>query len=158
AAFGSAYGLAVDSFALFCLGVAGWGINNAFVQQYRFAAAESVASAFASRAISLVQLGAIAGAVFGPLLATTGQRWFAAHEYMGAMLAIGVMQIVAMALFAALREPTPSDGAADAAHERSLRAIVAQPAYLVAMAASVVGYGVMNLIMTATPLSMYVYD
>jgi len=42
--------------------------------------------------------------------------------------------------------------------ERPLREIVAQPAYLVAMAASVVGYGVMNLVMTATPLSMHVHD
>src|SRR5262245_8604533 len=65
----SAYGLYVDSFALFCIGIGGWGVNNAFVQQYRFAAAESVATPLASRAISLVLLGAIGGAIFGPLLA-----------------------------------------------------------------------------------------
>jgi MFS family permease len=139
-----------------CIG--GWGVNNAFVQQYRFAAAESVETPFASRAISLVLLGAIGGAVLGPLLATTGAHWVASHEYMGAMLAIGALQVVAIGLFAAFREPLSSDGSTDVAHERPLRDIVAQPTYLVAMAASIVGYGVMNLVMTATPLSMHVYD
>jgi MFS family permease len=156
--FGSAYGLYTGSFTLFCVGIGAWGVNNAFVQQYRFAAAESVAPTFASRAISFVLLGAIGGAICGPALATVGQHWIAAHEYMGAMLAIGGLQLVAIVLFGAFREPVPTDDAPTPAHERPLPAIVAQPTYLVAMAASVVGYGVMNLVMTATPLSMHVYD
>jgi MFS family permease len=154
----SAYGLYVESFVLFCLGVGLYGVNNAFVQQYRFAAAESVANELTSRAISLVLLGAIGGAFFGPLLATVGQDWVAAHLYMGSMLAIGVLQGVVTALLFGLTEPvTAAAGAQDSA-ERALRSIVVQPTYLVAMAASVVGYGVMTLVMTATPLSMHVHD
>jgi len=157
-AFVSAYGLYADSFVLFCVGIGAWGVNNAFVQQYRFAAAESVSAAFASRAISFVLLGAIGGAICGPALATAGQNLISQHEYMGAMLAIGALQLVAILLFAAFREPSPADTPLTAARGRSLREIVMQPTYLVAMAASVVGYGVMNLVMTATPLSMHVYD
>jgi len=158
AGFISAYGLYVASFALFCVGVGLYGVNNAFVQQYRFAAAESVAAPFASRAISLVLLGAIGGAFFGPAIATAGLDWSASHAYLGSMLAIGVLQAIATVLLSLLREPAPAADQSTAAAERSLRTVVLQPAYLVAMFASVVGYGVMNLVMTATPLSMHVHD
>jgi MFS family permease len=154
----SAYGLYIDSFVLFCVGVGLYGVNNAFVQQYRFAAAESVANKFASRAISLVLLGAIGGAFFGPLLATVGQHWAPAHLYMGSMVAISALQGCVMALLLGLEEPVSTAVVAEQPAERALRSIVAQPTYLVAMLASVVGYGVMNLVMTATPLSMHVYD
>src|SRR6185436_4269324 len=46
----AAYALETESFALFCVGVGLYGVNNAFVQQYRFAAAESVAAPGAGRA------------------------------------------------------------------------------------------------------------
>jgi MFS family permease len=158
AGFVSAYGLYVASFAWFCIGVGLYGVNNAFVQQYRFAAAESVAAPLASRAISLVLLGAIGGAFFGPAIATAGLDWSASHAYLGSMLAIGGLQAIATLLLSGLREPAPAADHSPAAAERSLRTVVLQPTYLVAMFASVVGYGVMNLVMTATPLSMHVYD
>ena len=158
AGFVSAYGLYVESFALFCTGIGLYGVNNAFVQQYRFAAAESVVPPLAGRAISLVLLGAIGGAFCGPMLATVGLSWSASHAYLGSMLAVGTLQGVAMILLLCLDEPNPIAATSKSAPERSLRAIVLQPAYLVAMLASVVGYGVMNLIMTATPLSMHVHD
>jgi MFS family permease len=158
AGFTSAYGLYVGSFVCFCAGVGLYGVNNAFVQQYRFAAAESVEYGFASRAISLVLLGAIGGAFCGPLLATIGQDWIVAHVYMGSMLAIGALQVLAGLLLTGLAEPNPASDESKTGPERSLVAIVLQPVYLVAMLASVVGYGVMNLVMTATPLSMHVHD
>ena len=154
----SAAGLYVGNFGIFCAGVGLWGINNAFVQQYRFAAAESVQPAFASRAISFVLLGPIVGAFLGPMLATTAQHWVASYEYMGSMLALGALQAVAIVLLWGLREPAIVSDTTLAGVERPLRTIVMQPAYLVAMGASVVGYGVMNLVMTATPLSMHVHD
>ena len=97
----SAAGLYIGSFALFCVGVGLWGVNNAFVQQYRFAAAESVAPANVSRAISFVLLGPIAGAFFGPLLATSGQHLLAGHEYMGSMLGLAVLESAAIVLLLA---------------------------------------------------------
>ena len=103
AGFTAAYALYSASFVVFCFGVGLYGINNAFVQQYRFAAAESVAVPLASRAIALVLLGAIGGAIVGPLLATRGQHWVAEHVYMGSMLAVGCLQMLAIALLACLK-------------------------------------------------------
>lgn len=154
----AAYALEAGSFALFCVGVGLYGVNNAFVQQYRFAAAESVAAPAAGRAISMVLLGAIGGAFCGPLLATGGEHLTGSHAYAGSMLAMGALQLLAMALLLAIEEPAAGGAAPAEGVERPLRAIVRQPAYLVAMLASVVGYGVMNLVMTATPLSMHVHD
>jgi MFS family permease len=154
----SAYGIYTASFALFCVGVGLCGVNNAFVQQYRFAAAESVAKEMTSRAIALVQLGAIGGAFLGPLLATVGDDWVAAHVHMGSMIAIGALQAIVIVLLFALTEPSsPALVVADA-DERALGTIVMQPTYLVAVLASVIGYAVMTLVMTATPLSMHVHD
>ena len=153
----SAYALQSESFVLFCVGVGLYGVNNAFVQQYRFAAAESVPASAAGRAISMVLLGAIGGAFCGPLLATGGAHLIGAHIYTGSMLAMGTLQIVAMLLLLALDEPKAVGGAAEGS-ERPLGVVVRQPSFLVAMLASVVGYGVMNLVMTATPLSMHVHD
>jgi MFS family permease len=158
ASLAAAFGLYIDSFASFCAGVGLYGVNNAFVQQYRFAAAESVAPAFASRAISFVMLGAIGGAFCGPVLATLGQSLIVSHLYMGSMVAVGVLQALAILLLLALEEPVPTSDMSNPAPERSLRTIVLQPTFVVAVFASVVGYGVMNLVMTATPLSMHVHD
>ena len=158
AAFVSAYGMYADSFALFCLGIGGWGVNNAFVQQYRFAAAESVAVSFASRAISLVLLGAIGGALVGPLLATQGRGWIAAHAYMGSMLAVAVLQLALSLLFVAFEDRQESDVVATSGPVRPVGAMLANGTFVVAVLGGVVGYGVMNLVMTATPLSMHVHD
>ena len=154
----AAYALETESFALFCVGVGLYGVNNAFVQQYRFAAAESVAAPAAGRAISLVLLGAIGGAFCGPLLATGGEHLIGSHAYTGSMLAMGALQLIAMLLLLVLREPAAISATSAEGLERPLGVVVRQPAYLVAMLASVVGYGVMNLVMTATPLSMHVHD
>ena len=100
----SAYALQVESFALFCVGVGFYGVNNAFVQQYRFAAAESVAPALAGRAISMVLIGAIGGAFCGPLLATGGEHLIGSHAYTGSMLAMGALQLIALLLLLLLED------------------------------------------------------
>jgi len=59
-----------SSFLLFNASMMLFGINMAFTQQYRYAAAESVAPKYVPRAVSFVLLGSIGGAFVGPLLAT----------------------------------------------------------------------------------------
>lgn len=76
------YALFTASFTWFVAAAAAFGINLAFTQQYRFAAAESVAPAFAGRAISLVLLGAIGGAIV-----MQGQS---VSHYLSAFILLGV--------------------------------------------------------------------
>lgn len=147
-----------SSFTLFVVATMLFGINMAFTQQYRYAAAESVAPRYVPRAVSFVLLGSIGGAFLGPLLATEGQGWFATIPHAGTMLALCALFIVQFLLFLGL-----GDAAEHAEHqslqtERPLREIVRQPIFLVAVLGGTVGYGLMTLIMTATPLSMHIND
>ena len=87
----AAFALIKSSFLMFIFAAALFGINTAFTQQYRFAAAESVQSKYTARAISIVLLGAIGGALLGPELVIRGQYWYEGAQYSGTLLALSVL-------------------------------------------------------------------
>lgn len=147
-----------SSFVMFCVATMMVGINLAFTQQYRFAAAESVPSRYVPRAISLVLLGPIAGAMLGKEIATRGHDWVAGIPYAGTMAALAVLFVLQAMLFLLLKEPAAHAGHGVQPTERPLRTVVRQPVYLTAVFGGVVAYGIMTLIMTATPLSMHIND
>lgn len=147
-----------SSFVLFCVASMTLGVNAAFTQQYRYAAAESVTPEFVARAISFVLLGSIGGAFLGKEIATRGESWVAGIPYAGTMAALGVLFIVQVVLLSMLREPTAHEDHEVAQSDRPLGQIVTQPVFLTAVFGGVVAYGIMTLIMTATPLSMHVND
>lgn len=150
--------LQLSSFTLFCVATMMLGVNTAFTQQYRYAAAESVTPDFVARAISFVLLGSIGGAFLGKELATRGEGWIAAIPYAGTLAALGVLFIVQVLLLSLLDEPTAHEDHAVEHTDRPLSQIVLQPVFLTAVFGGVVAYGIMTLIMTATPLSMHLTD
>jgi MFS family permease len=152
------YALASASFAVFLLAAALFGINMAFTQQYRYAAAESVPARLIPRAVSFVLLGSIGGALVGPELAKAGKDWITAVPYAGTMLGLAVLYAVQALLFLFLKAPQPGASAHRDERVRALGSIVRQPVFLVAVLSGTAGYGLMALVMTATPLSMHVND
>lgn len=155
----AAFALYQESFALFCLAAAIFGINMAFTQQYRYAAAESVAPRYTGRAVSLVLLGAIGGAMLGPELITRGDPWSTGIPYAGTLITLSCLFVVQAFLFVLL-QPLRGEapGEAPASSGRPLGEIVRQPLFVVAVLGGTTAYGVMTLLMTATPLSMHVHD
>ena len=146
------------SFLLFIVAVMIFGINMAFTQQYRYFAAESVAAKFVPRAISLVLVGSIGAAFIGKELATRGQFWIVDIQHAGSLLALAVMFVIQALLFFAM-VPTGAHNEQELERtERPLREIIYQPVFIVAVLAGTAGYGIMTLLMTATPLSMHVND
>jgi len=136
-----------------------FGINMAFTQQYRYAAAESVEARFVPRAISLVLLGAIGGAFIGPELVTRGQQFIFDVPYAGTMIAlIGLYLLQAVLFVGGLRATVHTDRDDVPMANRELSSIVMQPVFLVAVLGATIGYGLMTLVMTATPLSMHLND
>lgn len=131
------------------------GYYNANGQLYRFAAAELTVPAWREKAVSLVLAGGLLGAVIGPNLAAW-TRTLLPTPFVGAYLALAIVAVIAMIVMALVRFPAPPARAA--AHEagRPLSEIMRQPAFVVATAAATLGYGVMNLLMAATPLAMQV--
>lgn len=147
-----------SSFVLFCIAAMLLGVNMAFTQQYRYAAAESVSSQYVARAISFVLLGSIGGAFLGKELATRGVDWIAGIPYAGTMAALGVLFVIQALLLSALREPAVHKEHELEQPDRPLGEIVRQPVFLAAVCGGIVAYGIMTLIMTATPLSMHLND
>ena len=128
------------------------GYYNANAQLYRFAAAELAAPNYKEKAISLVMAGGLLGAVLGPNLASQTRSLLDA-PFAGAYLALAVVALVAMALLAYVTfPPAPAKTASDGG--RCLSEIMRQPVFIVAAAAGALGYGVMNLLMAATPIAM----
>lgn len=154
----AAQALASDSFVLFIAAAGLFGVNMAFTQQYRYAAAESVDPALAARAISLVLLGAIGGALVGPELVRWGQFSIAKVPYAGTLVAVGGLYVLQAVLFLFLGPMRGEDGGRFDGNQRPLSSIVSQPLFIVAVLGGTTAYGVMTLIMTATPLSMHVMD
>ncbi len=146
--------LHAGSFWMLCLGTTVFGVYNAFAQYYRFAAADSASADFRPKAISLVLAGGLVGGIVGPetskhtvdLLPTL---------YLGGYLALIGFLVLVVALLQLLEIP-PVKEAESAEPARPLAAIMAQPAFVVAVLAAAMGYGVMNLLMTASPLAMAV--
>ncbi len=151
------YAIHVESFLLFN-GVAFLiGANLAFVQQYRFGAAESVPTEKVSRAVSLVLLGGIAAAFIGPEIANQAKDLLPCGLYSGSFAVLSVLYLVNACVFLFFREPEPISEA-ERGERRPLGTVVRQPLYLTAVMAGMVSYGVMSFIMTATPVSMHVID
>ena len=130
------------------------GYYNANAQLYRFAAAELAHASFREKAVSLVMAGGLLGAIAGPNLAV-GTRTLTDVPFAGAYLALAVVALLAMALLAFIHFP-PAPAQQTAAGGRPLREIMRQPVFIVAAAAGALGYGVMNLLMAATPIAMQV--
>ena len=130
------------------------GYYNANAQLYRFAAAELAAPAFKEKAISLVMAGGLLGAVLGPNLASKTRSLMDA-PFAGAYLALAVVALMAMALLASVNFPA-APAKTSTKGGRPLGEIMRQPVFIVAAAAGALGYGVMNLLMAATPIAMQV--
>ncbi len=140
------------SFWLLCTGVLVLGVYNAFGQYYRFAAADAASHDFKAKAISLVLTGGLVGGIIGPELSKRTKDMFAV-PFLGAYASLIVFCLITMVLLAYIRIPPPS-AAERREPVRPLAQITAQPAFIVAVTGSALGYGVMSLLMTATPLAM----
>lgn len=147
-----------SSFILFVAATMMFGVNMAFTQQYRYAAAESVLPDYVPRAVSFVLIGSIGGAFLGPTLATRGQYWIASIPFAGTMFALAGLFLLQSALFLGLGAAQEHAESVQPRSGRVLGQIVRQPVFLVAVLGGTVGYGLMTLVMTATPISMHIND
>lgn len=128
------------------------GYYNANAGLYRFAATEIVAPAFKERAISWVLAGGILGAVAGPTLASAARDALPV-PFAGAYAALVGIALLALLTISAIDfPPLPQPSAARPG--RPLREIARQPVFIVAVLSCALAYGVMNLLMAATPIAM----
>jgi MFS family permease len=149
----AALGIATGAFWLFTLGHLLLGVYQAFALFYRFAAAEAAGEALKSRAISLVLAGGVVAAFTGPALADWAQRTMPHVPFLAPYALLTGLGLVAGALLLRINIPVAARAAA-ATPRRPLNAIVRGRAFSLAVLAGAVGYAVMVLLMTASPLAM----
>lgn len=148
----STLAIALSSFWLLCFGTLVLGVYGAFGLYYRFAAADSASGEFKAKAISLVLAGGLVGGLVGPEL-SKWTRGLAQPEFLASYASLMVFSLVSMAILSRLRIPQAEEDEAKQP-PRALGSIMAQPTFIVAVTLSAIGYGVMSLLMTATPLAM----
>jgi MFS family permease len=140
------------SFWLLCFGALVFGGYNAFGQYYRFVATEVAPPESRATAVSLVLAGGLVGGIVGP----TASRYtvdLIGPRFTGAYLALILFVLVTMAILSRIRIPNLS-AAEQAAAGRPMSEIARQPKYVVAVLAGAISYGVMNFLMTSTPIAM----
>jgi MFS family permease len=151
------YAIVAASFWLLCAGMFLMGCYTAFGKYYRFAAADVAQESFRAKAISLTLAGGLLGGIVGPELAKYTRVAVPGALYLGSYISLGVVCLAAMLILARLDIPPLS------AHERSasgrpLGEIMRQPVFVVAALAAMLSYGIMNLMMTSTPLAMHAHE
>jgi MFS family permease len=147
-----AYAALTRNFWLVCFGTVVAGYYAANASLYRFASAELAEPSAKEKAVSLVMAGGLIGAVLGPALASR-TRDVLAVPFAGAYVALAGVALVAMLLLSRVQFP-PVPAKKAAASGRPLAEIMRQPVFIVAAGAGALGFGVMNLLMAATPIAM----
>mgnify|MGYP000729963083 FL=1 len=150
-----AWAVMIQSFWLVVTATVVAGYYSANAQLYRFAAAELCAPEFREKAVSLVMAGGLIGAVIGPNLAMATKNMLP-MPFAGAYVALAAIAVVSMCLMVFIQFPPAPQVKASDEPGRPLREIMLQPVFMVAALAAALGYGVMNLLMAATPLAMQV--
>jgi MFS family permease len=145
--------LANGWFWTFCFAHIFYGAYQGFGQFYRFAAAEAATPEYRSRAISYVLLGAAVAAIVGPPLVAYTKDFATSGAFIATYSAIIVLSFAATVVVSFINLPKPVEQKSDIP-ARPVSVVVRQPTFLVAVIVAAVGFGVMNLAMTATPIAM----
>lgn len=148
----AAAGVGSRIFWLFCIGTFVCGLYGAFVQSYRFAAADTATPAFRPRAISWVMIGGLAAAFVGPQTVFWTRDLTPAMPFAATFLSQAALALLTILVVSFLRAPPPAEQVT--AGGRPLAEIMRQPRFIAAVVAALVSYGLMSFVMTAAPLAM----
>jgi predicted MFS family arabinose efflux permease len=145
-------GIVWQIFGLFLLGCLLIGVYQASASYYRFAAADTASPGFRPKAISWVMTGGIVAAIVGTTMVMATSELFAPISFAGTWAAMAVVSLAAALLLIPLDIPRLAEDTSSSG--RPLREIASQPRYIVAALSAMLSYGIMVLVMTATPVAM----
>ena len=151
----AAYAIWLHSFWLFVFANMLVGGYQGFAQYYRFAAADVASADFKSRAIAWVIAGGVVAALAGPNIARLTQD-IGPLPFMVSYFALSALSVIALLVVTRICIPSPVVVAEVHGSARPLSEIMRQPVFITALIGSSVGYAVMVMVMTATPLAMQI--
>lgn len=142
------------NFYLFAAALFLVGASGAFMQQVRFAAADSVAPDLKSQAISWVLFGGVAAGFLGPQLSAMTRTWIPGSEYAASFLVIAVLSLSSLLVLTGTRlAPTITPGNSTL-KGRPLSVLLRRAEIITPMIGASLSYALMTLIMVAAPLAM----
>ncbi|MEI9403434.1 MFS transporter [Mesorhizobium argentiipisi] len=144
------------SFWLFAFGLCVIGVGGAFVQQFRFAAADNAPPEFKARAIAFVLAGGIITAILGPQIVIYTRELLAPVMFAGSFASILPLAAVGALILSFLRVSAHANAVTEvaASDARPLIEIVTQPRFVAALFCTVGSYALMSFVMTGAPLAM----
>ncbi len=148
-----AYAIYIRNFTLFNIGASLFGIYAGTAFFYRFAAADAAEEKFKPKAISLVLSGGVIAALATPELVRQTTYLIEGSPYLGSYMVIAAFPVAALALLAFIDIPDLSEEEIKDPG-RPLGEIARNPVFIFSVLGGAMSYGVMSLVMTATPLSM----
>jgi len=140
-------------FGFFCFATTLIGIGIGFSTLYRFAALEVCEPEHKSQAVSMIMAGGVLAAILGPNLSLYSQKLLPQLGFSSAFVGLLALYLVALFLLFQVNIP-PHNIAEREVLQRPLSTIIKQPIFIAAALTGMVGYTVMNLLMTSTPLAM----
>lgn len=156
ASFLGYHAAARESFVLLLGSGFSMGVAVAFWQQFRFAALESLPDPeLNGPALSVMMGGGLIAAFLGPEIGVRGQTLFPdLPPFAGCFALLSGLIAIALLVFQFSHQP-PLPPLLNNRPGRRLAVIVRQPTFFVPALCAAIGYGVMSLVMTATPLTMH---
>ena len=147
-------------FLLFISGCILIGVFSGFANYYRFTAADNVDEQHKSRAISYVLAGGVLAAIIGPNLANHTRDLISDASFAGSYAAIISLYVLSFILISLLNLPHKhvKNTGVTKNSSRPLKLIIQQPRFIIAVICGTLGYAVMSLVMTATPLAMHHHE
>lgn len=155
AALLAAFAVSQHNFYLFCISSFFLGFYGAFVQQYRFAASESVSKHMAGEAVGFVLFAGILSGIIGPEIAKVTKDMFSLPEFTGPFIFLAGLFALSIVLILFMKNTRTHEEEAHLKTERPLKNIITKPHFYIAVLAAATGFGFMTFITTAVPIHMH---
>ncbi|AQS50668.1 MFS transporter [Paenalcaligenes hominis] len=151
-------GVTQSSFLIFCLGTILAGFYSSYVQNYRFAAADSVEAQWRPKVIAWVMLGGLVAAVLATQIILHTRNLWPDTPFAATFIAQAGLAALALPFIFFLRDELMSPSTVVSSHHnqpaRPLLQILKNPRFLIAVLTGMVSYSLMSFMMTASPLAM----
>ena len=155
----SLLGIFLGSFEIFLLGSFVSGAYMASQAFYRFTATDDCEDQFKARAISTVLSGGLIAAILGPSLVKISLNLNNSVPFLYSYLAIVILNCLGPFILSYVKPIPPSKSSQGNINNndklnRPLITIFKSPVIFVSISCSMIAYGVMNLIMTSSPIAI----
>lgn len=147
------------NFWVFLCGTILIGCNAAFTQQGRFIILENANNEQQQAdGLTLALMANLFAAVIGPQMGAYGRDMIDSPAGFAGSFALAGVFLLGSLLVLILFKPQAIKQEEHVVSRRSLSSIARQPMFIIAAGSAAIGYGIMSLVMTATPISMHELD